>query len=194
MFICAGASEQFIFAKSIGIGLIASAIELTKLCLQYAPKELIFLGSAGCYNEKWHIGDMAYSYHATQLELSFLDNNAYTPIDNSIKLQLTHNVSCETLIGDWQHTFTTLPQVIVNSSNYITNTNIYNAMICNAGITLENMEFFSVLKIAQYFQIPCIGIFCVSNFVGKYAHEEFIANHTFIKTKLYDFITKYYKI
>ena len=54
MFICAGESEQFIFAKNIGIGLISSAINLTKLCLQYLPKELIFIGSAGCYTSTTH--------------------------------------------------------------------------------------------------------------------------------------------
>ena len=62
-------------------------------------------------------------------------------------------------------------------------------MMSHANITLENMEFFSVLKVAQYFQISCIGIFCVSNFVGKNAHNEFIENHMLVKTKLHDFIT-----
>ena len=190
MFICAGESEQFIFAKSIGIGLVSSAMGLTKLCFQYAPKELIFIGSAGCYRADWHIGDMAYSYCATQIELSFLDNNTYTPIDNSVKLDFCGNVSHETFTNSWQDTLKKLPQVIVNSSNYITKTNTYNSMMSHAGITLENMEFFSVLKVAQYFQIPCIGIFCVSNFVGMQAHEEFIKNHELVKTKLHDFIAK----
>ena len=189
MYICAGESEQFVFAKSIGIGLVSSAIGLTKLCLQYAPKELVFIGSAGCYDESLRIGDMAYSYSATQIELSFLDNHSYTPIDNSVKLELKDNVSHETFIQNLHDKIQKLPQVIVNSSNYITNTNKYNAMMSHANITLENMEFFSVLKVAQYFQIPCIGIFCVSNFVGKNAHNEFMENHTLVKTKLHDFIT-----
>lgn len=190
MFICAGESEQFIFAKNIGIGLISSAINLTKLCLQYLPKELIFIGSAGCYSADWNIGDMAYSSCATQIELSFLDDNTYTPIDNSIKLNLLVNVSHETLTSGWYYALKKIPQVIVNSSNYITKTNIYNNMMCCAGITLENMEFFSVLKVAQYFQIPCIGIFCVSNYIGPQSHDEFIKNHESVKAKLHDFITK----
>lgn len=189
MFICAGESEQFVFAKNIGIGLIDSAIGLTKICLQYAPKELVFLGSAGCYNPNWNIGSMAYSYTATQIELSFLDDHAYTPIDNSVGLEINNNVSHETFIQGLHNEIQKLPQVVVNSSNYITNTDQYNIMMYHANITLENMEFFSVLKVAQYFQIPCIGIFCVSNFVGKNAHNEFMQNHSFVKTKLHDFIT-----
>lgn len=185
MFICAGESEQFVFAKSIGIGLVSSAIGLTRLCLQHAPKELIFLGSAGCYRADWNIGDMAYSYCATQIELSFLDNKSYTPIDNIIKLDAVKNVSCETFLTNIH---SKLPQVVVNSSNYITNTDIYNNMMCHAGIALENMEFFSVLRVAQYFQIPCVGIFCISNFVGTQAHEEFIKNHDLIKTKLHNLL------
>lgn len=192
MFICAGESEQFVFAKSIGIGLTSSSISLTRICLQYAPKELIFIGSAGCYCKDWHIGDIAYSYCATQIELSFLENKTYTPIDNSIKLDFMSNVSHETLTNNWSCALEKIPQVIVNSSNYITKINSYNDMMIHAGITLENMEFFSVLKVAQYFQIPCIGIFCVSNFVGTQAHEEFMKNHELVKIKLHDFVTKQY--
>lgn len=188
MFICAGDSEQFAFAKSIGIGLVSSAIGLTRICLQYAPKELIFLGSAGCYNDKLSILSMAYSYSATQIELSFLDEHAYTPIYNSIKLEQNKNVSHETFLKNLHYKVKNLPQVVVNSSNYITNTDKYNAMMNHANITLENMEFFSVLRVAQYFEIPCIGIFCVSNFVSKNSHEEFIKNHTIVKAKLHDFV------
>lgn len=190
MFVCAGESEQFEFAKSIGIGLVSSAIGLTRLCLQHAPKEIVFLGSAGSYNPEWSILDMAYSTCATQLELSFLDHHSYTPLDNSIQLNLTHNVSCETINTHWHKKIESLPQVLVNSSNYITNTSRYNARMNHIGITLENMEFFSVLKVAQYFQIPCIGIFCVSNFIGASSHDEFLKNHEKVKEKIHKFITE----
>lgn len=193
MFVCAGESEQFAFAKSIGIGLISSAMELTRLCIHYAPREIVFIGSAGCYHSNWSIGDIAYSCSATQIELSFLDNNSYTPIDNFIKLNLDSNVSHETLTNNWNNLLKKIPQVVVNSSNYITKTSVYNTMMINAGITLENMEFFSVLKVANFFQIPCIGIFCVSNFVGTQAHEEFIKNHKLVKAKLHSFITKQFE-
>ncbi len=190
MFICAGNTESFNFAKSIGIGLVDSSIELTRICLQNLPKSLIFLGSAGSYDNSINIGDIYYSFRATQIELSYLQNQSYIPIDNAIECSYNINVSCETFIK-LQKKLKNTKQATINSSNYITKTSRYNPMILNAGILLENMEFFSVLKVAQFFQIPCIGLFCVSNFVGENAHNEFIKNHNAIKQKLNNFIVKH---
>ncbi len=39
------------------------------------------------------------------------------------------------------------------------------------------MEFFAVLKIAQEFDIPAGGVFCITNYTNKDAHEEFMKNH-----------------
>ncbi len=55
MIICAGRNETFKFAESIGVGLIESAINLTKLCLINKPDSLLFIGSAGSYGEHKNI-------------------------------------------------------------------------------------------------------------------------------------------
>ena len=39
------------------------------------------------------------------------------------------------------------------------------------------MEFFSVLKVAQEFNIPAGGVFCITNYTNKNAHEDFMKNH-----------------
>jgi len=39
------------------------------------------------------------------------------------------------------------------------------------------MEFFAVLKIAQEFDIPAGGVFCITNYTNSNAHEDFLANH-----------------
>ncbi len=39
------------------------------------------------------------------------------------------------------------------------------------------MEFFSVLKVAQEFNIPAGGVFCITNYTNKNAHEDFLKNH-----------------
>ena len=49
MIICAGGNENFPFAKAIGIGLIESAINLTRICLEFQPKEIIFIVTCGLY-------------------------------------------------------------------------------------------------------------------------------------------------
>ena len=49
MILCAGRNETFDFAKPIGVGLIESAINLTKLVLEEKPAFLFFVGTAGSY-------------------------------------------------------------------------------------------------------------------------------------------------
>ena len=86
MIICAGNNETFQFATSVGVGLIESAINTTRLCLFDKPDYLIFIGSAGSYG-KYNIFDIVESSSGSNIELSFLEGNSFTPIDNVISTQ-----------------------------------------------------------------------------------------------------------
>jgi nucleoside phosphorylase len=159
MIICAGESESFEFATPMGIGLIDTAINLTKRCIENPPKSILFVGSAGSYGE-YEIFDIVESNRASNIENSFFNANAYTPIDNIVSL--TNNVSRETT---------------VNSSNYITTDDTLSKEYLSKGISLENMEFYAVLKVAKAFKIPARGVFIVTNRCDKNAHADFIKNH-----------------
>ncbi len=159
MIICAGNSESFDFAQPIGIGLIESTINLTRLCLFDKPEFLLFIGSAGSYGEL-EIFDIVESKTASNIELAFLSGDAYTPLDNVISTNTTNK-----------------KEIIVNSSNYIsTNKELTNKFL-NLGVGIENMEFFSVLSVAKEFDIPAGGVFCITNYTNETAHEDFLANH-----------------
>lgn len=319
MIVCAGANEAFPFAKSIGVGLVESSIRLGAICARESVDSLIFVGSAGSYDRGGEILSLVLSESATQIELGFLQAQAYTPIDNHIQngaLEiLTHlqnlacdstdsksltrgvdssltksvavdskgfqplqdsspaqngldsspahslsngggyqgilesprswlkpvldsngeaypsaqaaleshslescaafqpslshsahhatpqpplesqarvdsdtmgegaNVSQETLPPHFAELLS-LPRAVVNSSNYITTDENLAARFTQAGIGLENMEFFAVMSVARYFQIPCAGLFCVSNHCGASAHKDFLANHHRVKERL----------
>jgi len=159
MFICAGEQEQFDFAVPMGIGLIDVAMNLTALCLSEKPAFLFFVGTAGSYGEK-KIFDIILSKTATQIENSFFNAQAYTPIDNM--LSTAEDVSRET---------------IINSSNYITTDETLGEAYIAKNIHLENMEYYAVLKVAKKFSIPVSGAFIVTNYSNKQAHKDFIANH-----------------
>jgi len=80
--------------------------------------------------------------------------------------------------------------IIVNSSNYIT-TDLHLAQNFNRlGIGLENMEFYSVMQVAQNFNIPCGGIFVITNMCNENAHNDFLANHNEAMTKLIEYLQK----
>ncbi|PLY16341.1 MAG: purine-nucleoside phosphorylase [Sulfurimonas sp.] len=160
MIICAGNNETFDFATPIGVGLIESAINLTRLCLFDRPEFLLFVGSAGSYGEH-KIFDIIESKTASNIELGFLTSDAYSPLDNVISTNMDQ----------------TKIDVIVNSSNYISTNKELTKKFLNLGIGIENMEFFAVLKVAQEFDIPAGGVFCVTNYTNKNAHEDFLKNH-----------------
>ena len=167
MIVCAGNNETFPFATPIGVGLIESAINLTRLCLFDKPEYILFIGSAGSYGE-YNIFDIVESSNASNIELSFFEDNSYTPIDNIVK--------CEDvkLYSD----------TIVNSSNYISTNEIITKEYLHYGIGIENMEFYSVVKVAKEFEIDVKGIFVVTNFTNKDAHKDFISNHNKAMDKL----------
>lgn len=172
MIVCAGNGEDFSFAKSLGVGLVDSAIGLMQICQRESVDSLVFIGSAGAYSKEVKLFDLYIADSATQIELSFLQDKAYTPLDNHIQSGiLQENVSYETFAN----------KAIVNSSNYITTDENLALRFAKAGILLENMEFFSIMKVAQYFNIPCLGVFCVSNYTHQNAHNKFMANHHKVK-------------
>ncbi len=173
MIVCAGEIESFKFAQPIGIGLVNSSINLTRQCLFNKPDFLLFVGTAGSYGNH-EILDIVESKRAANLELSFLKNDSYTPIDNVLESE-NKFVKNDT---------------IVNSSNYITTNFELGQQYNQYGIGIENMEFFSVLSVAKEFEIPVAGIFCVTNFTNENAHEDFKLNHKEAMEKLTHYLVE----
>ena len=164
--ISSGNKEIFPFATPIGIGLIESAINLTRLCLFDKPDLIIFIGSAGSYGNL-KIFDIFESYSASNIESCFLKKECYTPIENIISLKKS---------------------IIVNSSNYITTNEIISKAFLKLNIDAENMEFFSVLKVAKEFSIFAKGIFIITNYCNKFAHNDYLKNINKAKEKLTNYL------
>jgi nucleoside phosphorylase len=172
--ISSGNEEIFNFATPIGIGLIESAINLTKLCEFDKPDFLIYIGSAGSYGKN-KIFDIVESSSASNIEHCFFKKKCYTPIDNVIKMDVSH-------------------ETIVNSSNYITTDEVISKAYLKLGIDLENMEFFSVMRVCKEFEIPAKGIFIVTNYCDKNAHKEYLSNIKKAKKILIDYTKEKFKI
>lgn len=172
MIICAGNNETFSFATPTGVGMVETAMNLSRLCLFDKPEFLLFVGSAGSYG-KHKIFDIIESKTASNIELGFLTNDAYTPLDNVVSTQ-TQDIK----------------DVIVNSSNYISTNKELTAKFLKMGIEIENMEFFAVLKVAQEFNIPAGGVFCITNYTDENAHKDFLANSAKAQELLSKHVTK----
>jgi nucleoside phosphorylase len=170
MVVCAGKMEAFDFALPIGVGLVESAMNLTRAVLFDRPDKILFIGTAGSYGNHKPF-DIVHSTVACNVEVSYLDKKSYTPIDNVI------DVSYETS----EHK-------MVNSSNYITTDKEAAGKFMQLGIELENMEFYSVLSVAKEYGIPVMGVLIVTNYCHHAAHEEFLSNHPEAMKRLSDYI------
>ena len=171
MIVCAGDIESFSFAQPIGIGLIDTAINLSKIAMISPPEFILFVGTAGSYGD---IGllELIESKTACNIEHAQINGSGYTPLDNLISSS-----------GDVSH------ETIINSSNYITTDSRVSKEYLSLGISLENMEFFSVLSVAKAFNIPAGGLFCTTNYCDEQAHESFMKN----RAKAMSLIEEYLK-
>ena len=211
MFLCAGDNESFSFAKSVGVGLIDSAFNIGKILSLDIPEHLIFIGSAGSYSRDIAIFDIFHSFSGANIELSMVEENSYTPINNFVKMEMGSgqfgiypdfgykklSVSHETKNSHFNsavesYTDSHISHVVVNCSNYITTNWEVATKLYRAGFSLENMEFFSILRAAQLYRIPCVGIFCVTNYCDKNAHSDFIKNHAKAKGLLEKYVRENY--
>jgi len=200
MIICAGKSEQFDFAVPVGIGLIEVTMNLTKLCLSQKPDFLFFVGTAGSYGEK-KIYDIVESKTACNIENSFFNAGAYTPLDNCISTYGDMDVSRETREAEdnslssvglkpkgWSNATHEGRKTIVNSSNYISTDENVAKRYLEKNIHIENMEYFAVLKVAEAFGIPAAGTFIVTNYCNANAHKDFMDNHKEAMARLTKYI------
>jgi len=178
MIISAGKTEIFEFATPVGVGLIECSMNLTKICSEQRPKELIFVGSAGSYGEL-NIFELFTSYRATNVEVSALECKAYTPISSSTD-SLSKHIPKNSLT--------------VNSSNYITTDEASAKAFLKSGLSAENMEFFSVLSVAKAFGIPSFGAFVVTNYCDKNAHDDYIKNIKIAKEILNSFYEEKFEL
>ena len=175
LIVCAGGNENFSFAKGVGIGLFEASLGLYELCfkalnLKQKLDKIIFIGTCGLYDEKDELLKIYESSHCFNIEFSKLCGNFYSPISNEIKI----NVSRETYK--------------CNSSNFICADKKAARKFSKFGLKLENMELFSILKVAEKFKISATSYLCATNFCDEKAHENFIKNHAFAKKKLENFL------
>ena len=159
MLISSGNKEILQGVYPMGIGLIETSINLSRVCLFNKPDFLLFFGSAGSYG-KHKIFDIVESSSSANVELSFLQDDSYTPIDNA----------CDNEVSFCKN------ETIVNSSNYITTNFNLAKKYNNYGIGIENMEFFAIMMVAKAFEIPVGGIFVISNFCNQDAHKDYQKN------------------
>ncbi len=196
MFLCAGDIELIENTQPIGIGLMNASINLTKkLCecnvkgrdggangekggdyvaQKDAIERIIFIGSAGSYDYEIPLLSTFYATCATQIEQSYAFNKSYCPLDPIWWSDVTKSSKD---LAQKEQVLSGAKEAIVNSSNFISMDVGFANFMKERKIILENMEFYAIWRVGLAFNIPVLGIFCISNYCNEFAHSDFVKNH-----------------
>lgn len=152
MIISAGITETYDWAIPVGIGFNA-AIKLSELIIKNNPKRIIFVGSMGLYSKDYELFSLFEFDNANNIELSFLNKQSYTPLENTINSKL-------------------------NSSNFICKDfSLANKMYKQYAFIGENMEAYGLFACAKYFNINAKAILIATNYCDEFAHETYMKNY-----------------
>jgi len=184
--VCAGRSESFDFVRAVGVGLVESTINLTQICEREKPKNIVFIGTCGLYDltAEDKIGQILLSCEAVNLEISALFRQSYGVFDGRVSAVNSANF-------DEFAQIVSRETDVINSSNFITTDAQASKEFLSQGLAAENMEFFSILSVANAYDLPCFGVFVATNFCNSAAHEDFVKNHESAKMTLTKFAKEY---
>lgn len=211
LIVCAGKSENFSFAKSIGVGLVEASIGLSELVLAQKPEKIIFIGTCGLYNKPLknvlNLANFAEKSLANERDKSLTKKgkksltNEKSESNPAIKLleiyesEHCFNIEASKLTNDFYSPAECEINLNVsyetkkcNSSNFICTDEKIAMKFANLGLELENMESFAVLSVAKHFGISATCFLCATNFCDTKAHEFFLQNHAQAKKNLENFL------
>ena len=203
LIVCAGKSENFSFAKSIGVGLVEASVGLSELVLVQKPEKLIFIGTCGLYNKPLKNG-----LNLANFADKSLTKNGKKPLTNekseskpaTTLLEIYESAHCfnieaSKLTNDFYSPAECEINLNVsyetkkcNSSNFICTDEKIAMKFASLGLELENMESFAVLSVAKHFGISAICFLCATNFCDTKAHEFFLRHHAQAKKNLENFL------
>lgn len=90
LIICAGANEEFSFANAVGVGMVDSAIKLSAMLARGDVARVIFVGTCGLYDESRPLLELYEASTASNVELSCLVSDFYSPLKLSVHCALKH--------------------------------------------------------------------------------------------------------
>jgi len=177
VFVCAGRTEVFEFAKSVGVGMVEAALGVAEILRESKFDEVVFVGTCGLYDKRDELLKIYEVFKVENLEMSGVLSLAYSPLfemTEKIKSVIkTPNVSRETF----------------NSSNFIT-TDAKTAQKFSSFFVGENMELYGVKVACERAGVAWRGILCATNYCDQNAHKNYVKNIKEAKKRLEKYIER----
>ena len=148
--------------EAVGIGLVDSAIGMTRCIERHRPTDVVFLGTCGSFG-KHAIGDVVSGRSIVLVDRAIDDGQA-------VKLSpLTIDLEPSLLALD-------LPRVVVANTIGVTVNDELAARLA-ARCDVEHLEAFAVARAANIAKVRCTIMLGIANMVGKNGSADWKTNH-----------------
>jgi len=156
-------------AATTGIGVIAAAVETSRLVREIRPVRVLFLGTCGAYDDRLAVGDLIAAAGALATSVEELEGRAYRP---------------EAEVRRWGATWDLpLPAHEVAVPPAITIT-IAGARALARVAAVEHLELTGVFAACVAAGVPAAAALGVANRVGPEAHAEWRREHARVSAAL----------
>lgn len=169
MFTKADSEFKVIFHES-GVGMLATAVSLTRLIIAYQPDLIIQVGIAGTFNQKIKLGKVICVEDEMLGDMGVEENNKWKDIFD-LNLEKNNNAPFKKSKLPNPHlkklNTLKLPQVNAVTVNEIsTNKNRINQLIKKYNPVIESMEGAALHYVCREMNVPFIQIRSISNYIG----------------------------
>jgi purine-nucleoside phosphorylase len=156
-----------------GVGAIAAAVATARLLAGECPRQVLFVGTCGGYDERLPVGSLLRVPEVLALSLDELDGRAYRP---------------EIEVRRWPATLAMEPPLPFPAFSVAVPPGITRsaegARRLGTVAAAEHLELSGVYAACHAAGVPCGAALAVANRVGPEAHLEWRANHEAVSRKL----------
>jgi futalosine hydrolase len=161
---------KVIFHQS-GVGMLASAVSLTKVVTEEKPDLLIQVGIAGCFDEKSPLGKVVCIKEESLGDLGVYEEGKWKDIFD-LKLEKSNYPPFDKkkLPNQWlnEYNLLKLPEVPAVTINQVTTSDDHkHQMVKKYDAVTESMEGAALHYVCRNFNIPFMQIRAISNYIGE---------------------------
>ncbi len=183
-----------------GVGMLATAVSLTKTIMEEKPDLVIQAGIAGCFAEKTELGKVVVIKEEFLGDMGVEEEGRWRDIFD-MRLEKTNYPPYEKrrLPNQWlnEYNLLKLPEVSAITINQVTTSEQRKAqLIKKYEVFAESMEGAALHFVCRQFNIPFIQIRALSNYIGERDKEKWLMKEAIdnLNQTLLRYIEKLYKM
>jgi purine-nucleoside phosphorylase len=156
-------------AATTGVGVIAAAVETSRLVREIRPVRVLFLGTCGAYDDRLAVGDLIAAAGALATSVEELEGRAYRPEAEVMRWGATWDLPLPA------HEVAVPPAITLTTEG---------ARALARVAAVEHLELTGVFAACEAAGVPVAAALGIANRVGPEAHAEWRREHARVSAAL----------